>query len=288
MRGPSTGLAVLALATNLACARPEPAPPTAPAPAPAALPPELVRDLADRQRCNLLNGCAPEDALVALGPAYVRAACELYAGSAAGDDRYWRSRVLAALGRLGGPDAVLCLRGALRDGRWLEKATAAFALGHLRAAEALPDLQAVLTRGPGPGGLALEAGVRTALTQLGQPVDMAPLWSHLANAASELDQWTMLRFVVQAARELGAREQAPAIARLLKHPDYYLRREALQALAVLGDASTVDVVAAALDDPMPGIRRAAAATLGALVPGAGAGSVEAWRTWRDSRAGRTP
>jgi len=274
-------IALLALAD---CSRPSPPP----APLPASVPSDLARDLADRQRCNLLNGCDPEDALAALGPAYARAACALYTGSAGADDRYWRSRVLAALGRMGGPDAVACLRAALVQGRWLEQATAAFALGDLRAAEAVPDLEAVVAQGPGGGGVALEAGARTALALLGRPVDLSPLWARLAGAEEAVTDWPMLRFVVQAARTLKSREQAPAIARLLKHPDYYLRREALQALAALGDPSTVDAVAAALDDPMPGIRRGAIAALQALVPRAPAGSLEAWRAWRDARRGPTP
>jgi len=280
------------------CAR-APQPPAAeaasplPAPAaPATLPADLVRDFADRQRCNLLNGCAPEDRLVALGPTYAAAACALYTSTAPDADRYYRSRLLAALGRLGGPDAVACLRAALRTGRWLDRATAAFALGDLKAGEAVPDLEAVLAAGGGGATLAVEAGARAALAQLGRPVDLAPLWAHLARAAAEgstpgsleaVAAWPMLRFVVHAARVVEAHEQAVPIARLLAHPDYYTRREALDALAVLGDAGTVDVVAAALDDPLPGIRRAAATTLAALLPGAGPATPEQWKAWRDRR-----
>jgi hypothetical protein len=285
----------------LACSR-EPAPPGAPsapdatdsrgAAASTEVPADLVRELRDRQRCNLLNGCAPEDRLVALGPGFAGAVCALYEQSGAEGDRYWRSRVLAALGRRGGPEAVACLRRALASGRWLEQATAAFALADLGATSAVPDLEALLS-GAGGANLAVEAGARAALHRLGRPVDLAPLWARLAVADRALDQWPMLRFVIQAARVATARDQAPAVARLLTHPDYYTRREALLTLAALGDPGTLDAVAAVLDDPLPGIRRAAADALAALVPGGGRLTPEQWRTWRDARApkadgGRAP
>lgn len=280
---------VLVLLGLLACSR-EPTPTSATPPP--ELPADLVRDLRDRQRCNLLNGCAPEERLAALGPGFAGAICALYEQSGAEGDRYWRSRLLAALGRTGGSEAVACLRKALTCGRWLEQATAAFALGDLGATAAAPDLEALLASGKA-GNLAVEAGVRAALARLGRPVDLAPLWARLAVADRELDQWPMLRFVIQAARVVKAGDQAPAVARLLTHPDYYTRREALLTLAALGDPTTLDAVAAVLDDPLPGIRRAAADTLAALVPGGGRLTPEQWRAWRDARApkaagGRAP
>ena len=252
----------------------------------ARLPTELIAAFQDRQRCNLLQGCDPETILVGLGPSAVDAACAFYDGTREESDRYYRSRVLAALGRMGGPGAVQCLMRAFSEGPWLDQAMAAFALGALRAADAQEVLQASLDDPGKVPNLAVRAGILYALTKLGAEPALDELWRALDPGGASISQWVYLRFVVNAAARLGARAQAGSIALLVAHPDYYLKRASLRALAQLGDPSVARAVAAALDTDYPGIQREATRTLRSLIL---VGSpeqpktVEQWRAWRDER-----
>jgi hypothetical protein len=268
---------------SAAAALPETA---AAAPVLAALPPDLIEAFVDRQRCNLLKGCDPADALVALGASAVDAACTFYEESARDADRYYRSRVLQALGRMGGEKAEACLLQALETSRWLDQTIAAFGLGNLRAVRARATLEALLADPNQKPGLALRAGVLYALVRVGAKPSLDELWRSIEPGRVSIHNWGYLRYVVRAAARLGARDQVGHIAALVAHPDYYLKREALQALAVLGDRSAARAAAAALDVEYPGIQREAANCLRALKIAEGPGqpkTVKQWRKWRDAR-----
>jgi HEAT repeats len=256
------------------------------APTLASLPDDLTQAFQDRQRCNLLTGCDPEEALVALGPSAARAACAFFDETKGKKDPYYRSRVLRALGRVGGPEAEACLLRALTEEHWLNQATAAFALGDLRAEAAREPMLSMYAQTEPRPGLAVRAGLGYALTRLGAAPALDELWGTLNPGSVSIRNWVYLRFVIRAAAKLKLRAQAGAIAGLVAHPDYYLKREALQALALLGDPSVARAVAEALDADYPGIQREAARCLRALklVDGATAPkTIEQWRSWRDDR-----
>ena len=253
----------------------------------AQLPEELRRAFQDRQSCNLLKGCPPISRLVALGQEAAGPACAFYRETHADADKYYRSRVLEALGRVGGGAAARCLIHALEHGRWLDRTVAAFALGDLRTEEARAPLEQTLA-GAGGRNLAIRAAVTYALGRLDVEVDPAPLWEVLSSEAAARAQWVYLRFVVRAAARMEASEQAPAVARWLIDGDYYLKRECLRALATIGDERVIDAVARALDDTYPGVRAAAGETLRALTGRRDIRSTDAWRRWRDQREASTP
>ncbi len=300
-RWKTASLVIVAFVVGAAC-QGAPKPQGVPSPAPEAkapkaavaspasplaeLPLELQDAFRDRQQCNLLKGCEPVNALVALGANATAAACTFYEESAGDADRYYRSRILEALGRLGGADAEECLIRALTNGRWLDQSIAAFALGDLKTRRAQPPLQQLLDDPAQKPGLALRAGLVYALVRLGAKPPIDELWRSLEPGQVSIHNWGYLRFVVRAAAKLKSRNQATAIAGLVAHPDYYLKREALQALAVLGDNATARQVATALDVEFPGIQREAARTLRALKLDTGEKrprTVSEWRAWRDAK-----
>jgi HEAT repeat protein len=258
-----------------------------PASTPPRLPEDLRRAFQDRQSCNLLKGCPPVSRLVALGEEAAGPACAFYRETQADADKYYRSRVLEALGRVGGGVAERCLTHALEHGRWLDRTVAAFALGDLRSEEARAALERTLASAGGRN-LAIRAAVTYALGRIGGEVDPAPLWGVLGSDAAARAQWVYLRFVVRAAARMEAREQAPAVARWLADGDYYLKRECLRALATIGDERVIDPVSRALDDTYPGVRAAAGDTLRALTGRRDIRSTDAWRRWRDQRAAPQP
>jgi hypothetical protein len=261
------------------------------APTPPPLDAGLVRDFQDRQRCNLLNGCGPLERLGELGGEAVPSACAFYRDSARDADKYYRSQVLLGVARAAakGCDegcrklAEDCLRGGLAARSWMEQTEAAFGLGELKAAEALPDLQRLQQSQP---NLAVRAGVMYALARLGAGPDLAQLWAELDPQRADVANWGFLRYVVRAAAGLGARDQALAVAGLVKHPDYYLKREALRALASFKHPSTLEAALAALDDQYPGIRRAAVETLQAITGLRALTTVEQWLAWRQENEQR--
>ncbi len=104
-----------------------------------------------------------------------------------------------------------------------------------------------------PGDLNIRTTLLDALGRFGDPATIPVLVRELKRETRQA-----------AARALGAmkaREQAPAVAEMLKHPNAGDRMAAAQALGMMGDPAQIPALEALLSDPEPGVRNAAEAAL---------------------------
>jgi HEAT repeat protein len=153
-------------------------------------------------------------------------------------DKPKEQRIEVALVRLG-PEAMPVLRQALAEERGSETVVHVLGLIGPRAADAVPDLIALLQRGQTPTKLRSEAAF--ALGRIGEPVgDIVP-------ALSVALQDSKLEVRLQAAEALGwigppAREAVPALVAALKDEESKVVRKACQALSFIGDEGAVQAL----------------------------------------------
>lgn len=166
-----------------------------------------------------------------------------------------RRAAAEALWRMPDRRAVAPLVGLLDDPDDGVRDTAAAALGAVGDPSVVDPLLAALARDV--------RGAARALGQLGDPRAVEPLVTALAAT----------RWVADAAEQglvaLGE-QAAPAIGRMVDHPDAVVRARAVEALWQIADPRSQDALLSALSDPETGVRRLAALGLTAVAADAGA------------------
>jgi HEAT repeat protein len=249
-----------------------------------------VRDILAREgtrsACNDLNGCAMVGTLVALGPSAAPAIADAYRLSAG--DKFWRFRLIEALGRIGAPESGPFLEGVLlHDDLAIARAEAALALGRGRYATSLAALRSVAARSPLPETEVLLA-VAYAMTRLGDDAaGRALIEVHLV-APSPVEpvpgerqavRWDRLRPGVFAAGELRLKKALPVLVRAAREADPFTRREAILALPKLRDRSAIPTLIDALGDTVPSLRDEALAGLRSLTGFRNRVRQDDWRAW---------
>jgi HEAT repeat protein len=178
--------------------------------------------------------------------------------------RTWRRAAAAfALGDMASARAVPALLSALADPAEEVRAAAARSLGRLRAAAAVEPLLHALA-----AGLLPRAVVGQALLRIGTGAvpGLLPLAEH-----PEPEERAA---AVQLIGLLGGAREAPVVAARLRDTSSEVRRQAAEALGRLGRAGEAQALREALEDRIPAVRAAAAAALGALGNAAAAPDLE--------------
>jgi HEAT repeat protein len=177
-------------------------------------------------------------------------------------DKPREQRIEVSLVRLG-PAAVPALREALQDERGGEAAAHVLGLMGAPAAEAVPDLIAILQRPQAAGALRGEAAF--ALGRIGEPAgDIVPaLIAALKDRNKDVRQ--------QAADALGwigppAREAVPALVAALKDDDAKLAKKACQALSFIDDTGAAPALLETFQGDRDEVRAAASWALWHLGP----------------------
>ncbi len=167
-----------------------------------------------------------------------------------------RRQAALAAGRIGDPGAVELVAAALEDSSQAVQAAAAFALGLLKDARALPSLVGAIRARPAER-VAVEAV--TALAKIGEEEGARALRDVL-ETASPTDA-RVAPAVGQALLEswrLGSRAPVAALLAFAEAADAGVRWRAVYALARLRAPAGAGALLTALGDPEPRIRAAAA------------------------------
>ncbi len=188
----------------------------------------------------------------------------------------WSEAILVRLG----PLAVPVLREALADKEGSEAAAHVLGLIGPRAADALPDLIAVLQRQQAPAALRSEAAF--ALGRIGQPsaAIVPALIAALKDDKREVRE--------QAAEALGwigspAREAVPALIAALKDDEWQVGKKACQALAFIDDAAAAPALLEVFQSDRADLAAAAGQALWRLGPKAQA-ILPRFSPWREGRS----
>ncbi|MBT9554936.1 MAG: HEAT repeat domain-containing protein [Myxococcales bacterium] len=261
-------------------------PPAAPDPLAEAQVRDILAREGTRSVCNDLNGCAMVNTLVALGPSAAPAIADAYRLSAG--DKFWRFRLLEALGRIGAPESGSFLEGVLlHDDHAVARAEAALALGRGRFATSLASLRSVAARSPLPETEVLLA-IGYAMTRLGDDLAgrtlieahlAAPTPVEPAPGERQAVRWDRLRPGLFAAGELRLKKALPVLARAAREADPFTRREAIVALPKLRDRAAIPTLIDALGDPVPRLRDEALAGLRSLTGFRNRSRPDDWRAW---------
>lgn len=223
---------------------------------------KAIRDMRVRQNCNLVMGCEPLDVLVAARELSVGAiAVEIDRSS---PDLSHVPFLLDALGEIGlrARKAIPTIQKALDEGPWLTKGHAAQALGRLGDRSTLPQLEKlVLDPEVDPF---TRSSAAYAMFKLGVKDHSGLIEIFLTEDAVKKQNWGYTAGIVPLAAELELTDALPGIRLATRHRDYFLRKAATKALAELNDHTSVDRLTKLLDDKMPGVRKAALASLESL------------------------
>ncbi len=111
----------------------------------------------------------------------------------------------------------------------------------------------VLAALEGPTDLNIRMTLLDALGHMGDPAAIPVLVRELKRESRHT--------AARALAAMKAREHAPAIAEMLKHPNAIDRSVAAQALGTMGDPAQIPALETLLVDPDPGVRNAAEAAL---------------------------
>ena len=148
-----------------------------------------------------------------------------------------RATAAEALGQLKNPQALQPLRHALADKNWEVRTAAALALARLRDVNALEPIIVLLNDGEHE---VRETAAR-ALELLGDREAITPLVLALKDEKPNVRQRAMAALNVldpHWAQTEAARTAAPQLQEALKHPEYWVRQSAADALAKLSQAQT--------------------------------------------------
>ena len=174
-------------------------------------------------------------------------------------DAVVRRQAALAIGRIGDPAGTDLLVDALADSGVAVRAAAAFGLGLLKDARAVPPLLALVRAVPAAEQGPPQAEAVTAMAKIGGDESAAALRGILGNGSTpgvptSLAQSTAL---LEAWR-LGTRAPVPALVGFAEDPDPTARWHAVYALARLRVARSVPALLRALDDSTPFVRAVAA------------------------------
>jgi HEAT repeat protein len=177
------------------------------------------------------------------------------------------------LGHIGGPAAEAALRREIEraDEQWgryaqTRKAWAAYALGLMGVAEAVDLLTAGKHSIPGYP-MHADTSVLEATALLTSPASAPRLTSQLERFAGLEEKKVERSFVVKALGRLGDPAVVPAVVESLQGETVeVIRRDAALALRATPLEATQAPLVAALEDPSPRVRAAAALALEALQP----------------------
>jgi HEAT repeat protein len=157
-----------------------------------------------------------------------------------------RARAADALGTCGSPEAVAALLPLLKDpddGVCLSVASALGALGAKEALPALVDLAGNPTR-------KVQGAAARVLSRLGLKDAVPALLKATERLSNEDDRPDL----ILALGELGAREAAPLLRRLIGDRDYNFRERALHLLVQLEARDAAPEIVASLKDPEISVR----------------------------------
>ncbi len=222
---------------------------------------EAIRNLMDRHKCNTVMGCLAEEEVVAAGVDGARAIMEAY--PTISRDSYNKFHLLDVLGEIGAPESGRFLADLLSAPQWNARANAAFALGRLKPASFVDQLEKHLTEAKAQRDMAVAYSLAYALESAGTGRGKSLLLDALDPKNMAGINWGYTRYAVEALALLGIVEACPKLLPALTHRDQFLRKEALRAVARLRCPQSVvlDAVAQSLEDAAPGVRTQAAETL---------------------------
>jgi HEAT repeat protein len=158
---------------------------------------------------------------------------------------------------LGAP-AVPALIQALGDSDWDVRRAAAEALGKLGDPQAVPALIGALGEWGDLWSENVRRAAAEALGKLGDPQAVPALIQALGDS-----DWDVRRAAAEALAKIGT-PAVPALIQALGDSDWDVRRAAAEALGAIGDPQAIPALIQALGDSGWDVRRAAAEALGAI------------------------
>jgi HEAT repeat protein len=181
----------------------------------------------------------------------------------------WSVDLLAGTDSLGQRALADVLVRLSQDGMAEIQRTAVLALGRVNDPRAFDRLRTLLGTGSGP----VRAAAARSLAQQarGSGAEALARKRQVVPALQTALEDPAIEVVVEAAEDLGSLgvpEAGPVLTRLLRHASEPVRRAAAQALERVADATVLDNLLQALNDPADGVRFG---VLGALAHAAGDG-----------------
>lgn len=247
----------------------------------------IVLEMRDAHRCNRITGCPGQLALMQRGTAAVPALVAIVSRHRHADG-YWLEMLLDLLGQLDDARPIPLLSELAADTHWGVRVAAIRALGrlgrHVDAATADRLRQALAPDGPAKTDTAWLAALHFALARIDAPHQaehqkaLAALIPH-DRAAIEAMPHPMLDVAISLCGEARLPETAPGIRWAALSANRFVAVTAAQTLAVFRDTGAVPYLLTRLEDPQPGIRRAALAALQEITGNRDETRPEAWREW---------
>jgi HEAT repeat protein len=167
-----------------------------------------------------------------------------------------RSQVAEMLGELKDEVATDALTDALNDDRWSVRRNAAWALGEIGSARAIPYLIRAFSK----TWEGIDAYCAEALVKIGRPAVM-PLLQVIEDSNSNARYWS-----IEALGEVGDTRAVEPLIALLTDKDVIIRYSAAKALGAIGDSRAFNPLAQLLQDPSEMVKRQAKKSISKLLP----------------------
>ncbi len=244
----------------------------------------IVGEMRDPHRCNRLTGCPGHLALMQRGPLAVPALVAIVTEHRRADG-YWLEMLIDLLGQLDDARPLPLLGELAMDPRWGIRVAAIRAIGRL-ARHVGPALAERLAQSlaAAEADTAWQAALHFALARI-DPTHRELHHKALAalipreRAAVEAIPNPMLDVTISLCGEARLPETAIGIRFAALSTNRFVSVTAAQTLAVFRDTGAIPYLLTRLEDPNPGIRRAALAALQEITGNRDETRPDAWRTW---------
>jgi len=245
---------------------------------------EILREMADRPKCNRIMGCPGAVKLAGYGRAIVPGLADVLAQNLRADG-YWYFELIKLLGQSKDARALPILHALLEDPRrWEVPIRAAQAIGRLGFAESRAPLEDALGRAVEGDNVALQAAVHGALTHVAPSEADAHRDALLAlvpqdAAAVEATPPVILDILVEEVRMGRIPRALPGVRLAVMSDNRFVRAQALDTLARLSDTGGIPYALARLDDKLPSVRRKALTALQEITGIRTMTDPAQWRRW---------
>ncbi len=251
--------------------------------------PEITRilgELRGRQTCNRVTGCAPLTALLQRPDAALGEVTALLRKHGGGDG-YWIEMALEFLGQSDRAAALEALAPFVRDRRWTVRLRAVMAVGrlHRHASATTRELLGEASRmAAASRDAAWQAAILQAQLRLepSRTAELEPLLLALYPTDPGVIQTIappVLDWLVMVATEARLSRAAPLLRGACLSDNRFVAISALTGAAALRDTGAVPFALTRLEDPQPGIRRAALLALQTITGSRTIDMPDAWRSW---------
>jgi len=212
---------------------------------------ELWKQVRGRQTCNLLNGCTPAKKLVALGPdVAAQVALKITKIRQA---KHWRISLLRELRFTRDIRVQAAQIQMLRDKSWPIRTYAAVGLGYSRDKRFIDKIKDGLTTEP---HYAVLLGYLWALTTNDPRLGRSSIVEHLKTFQETPDIRIHL-VAMDSIRSLKLVEVREQVRGWLKHPNFFVVRDAILTVLDLHDRSAIPILIDLIEHEQPMVKREA-------------------------------